>query len=463
MKRALKILGIGLLILLAIPVVLYAAVALYNLRDDDLVPDAAKLLSIAPAPIPAGENGYFAWIGVVGPEIEPPDAWGKRWFEEALAADKQAAGTDGGAKLAIESEKRKDGLDSKLVPCSKPETCLTEVAARPEFARAALAKGSVTLARCDAAIAYPAYQEAWRPDFSAASSFPSYPALWRQLSATRFALAVTENRHDEALKQLGMEMAFHTRQMQGAVTLIEKLVALGYLRNDYLLLNHYLLRHPEAARLRAEDIAVLLAPLPPDAGSMSTVMETEWLWGARLVSSLQADITSTLRRNALEESQAITLGGRIADTLAFPLFLPNATTNEFYRQRSPLFVVDSQSGPAYRQALADVKQQREQERKSSVYALRNPIGHILVLVGAADFGSYFLKRDDLLVLQAAVALQFELLRQDVTDANAVAQAITAAGLAHPYTGATPTWDAATRTLTYAALPERKNETLGISL
>lgn len=463
MKSVLKVLAIGLLVLLAIPVVLYAAVVLNNLRDDDLDPDAARLLAIAPAPIPSSDNGYFAWIGVVGPEAEPPDAWGKRWFEEALAADKMAAGTDGGAKLAIEGEKRKDGLDSKLVPCNKPEACLAEVAARPEFARTALAKGSVTLARCDAAIAFPVYQEAWRPDFSAASSFPAYPALWRQLSATRFALAVTENRHDEALKQLGMEMAFHTRQMQGAVTLIEKLVALGYLRNDYLLLNRYLLRHPEAARLRTEDIAGLLVPLPPGAGNMRTVMETEWLLGARLFSFLQADITSILRRNSPAESHTSPLGGWIADTLAFPLFLPNATTNEFYRQYSPLFAVDSQSGTAYRQALADVKQQREQVSRSSVFALRNPIGHILVLVGAPGFDTYFLKRDDLLVLRAAVALQFDLLRKDVTDANNVAQAITAAGLVHPYTGTTPTWDAAARTLSYPALPERKNEPLAISL
>jgi hypothetical protein len=463
MKSVLKVIGVGVLLLIAIPVVVYAAVVLCNLRDDELDPGAAKLLAIAPTPIPAGENGYFAWIGVVGPETEPPDAWGMRWFEEALAADKKATETDGGAILAIESEKRKDGVDAKLVPCNRPETCLAEVAARPELARAALVKGNVTLARRDAAIALPAYQEAWRPDFSAASSMPAYPVLWRQLSATRFALAVTENRHDEALKQLGKEMAFHTRQMQGAVTLIEKLVALGYLRNDYLLLNHYLLRHPEAAGLRAEDIAALLAPLPPDAGNMRTVMETEWLMGARLFSFLQADITSILRRNPPEESHTSPLGRWIADTLAFPLFLPNATTNEFYRQRSPLIAVDSQSGPAYRQALADVSRQRELEAKSSVFAMRNPVGHILVLVGAADFSSYFLRRDDLLVLRAAISIQFDLLRQNVTDSNAVTQAITAAGLAHPFTGTTPTWDAAARTLTYPALRERKNQPLAINL
>lgn len=463
MKSVLKVLGIGLLSLIAIPVVLYIAVVLYNLRDDDLEPDAAKLLASAPAPIPAAENAYFAWIGVGGPAAEPPDVWGKRWFEEALAADKKAAGVVKGAKLAIESERRKDGLDAKLVPCNKPATCLAEVAARPEFARTALAKGAVTLARCDAAIAFPAYQEAWRPDFSAASSFPAPPPFWRQLSAARFALAVAENRHDEALKQLGKEMAFHTRQMRGAVALVEKLVALGYLRNDYWLLNQYLLRHPEAARQHAEEIAVLLAPLPPEAGNMRAAMETEWLMGARLFLSLQADITSTLMGNASKKSQANALGGWLADTLAFPLFLPNATTNEFHRLYSPLFAVDSQSGPAYRQALADVKQQRKSVSKSSVIALRNPIGHILVLVGVPDFDSYFLRRDDLLVLHATVALQLDLLRRDVTEANAIAQAITAAGLTHPFTGTAPMWDAAARTLTYPALPERKNEPLMIGL
>lgn len=463
MKSALKVIGIGLLALAAIPVVLYLALVLSNLRDDDLDPGAAKLLARVPDQIPIAENGYFAWVGVGGPATVPPEAWGKRWVEESLAADKKAAGFGTSTPLAIESERRKCELDAKLLPCNKPETCFAEVAAKPEFARATLAKGAVTLARCDVAIGRPAYQEPWRPDFSVGSYFPVSPVFWRQLSATRFALAVTEKRHDEALNQLGKEMAFHTRQMRGAVSLVEKLLATAYLRNDYLLLNQYLLLYPEAAKQRAEEISRMLAPLPPEAVDLSAAMETEWLQVARLFPAVQSDITAAMWGSSTEERQGSTLGDRIWNAIASPLFLPTATTNELHRLRRPLFVVDSQSGSAYRQALADVKQQQRSLSEHYGFSLRNPIGHVLVLVGASDMTGYFARRDDLLAVHEVVALQLHLLRQGVSETNAVGRAIAAAGLVHPFTGAAPAWDAASRTLIYPTLPERKNEPLAISL
>lgn len=461
MNKALKIIGIGFMILLAIPVVLYIVVVLNNLRDDDLDPEAAKLLASAPPQISAEENGYFAWVGVVGPEAESPHAWGKRWFAEVLAADKKSNGVEQDAALAIERERRRDTLTSELVPCNKSETCLEEVAAQRDFARAALAKGRVTLERCDLAIAYPAYQEAWRPDFSLTSAPISYPAYWRQLSATRFALAVAEARHDEALDQLGREMAFHTRQMQGAFTLIEKLVALTYLRNDYQLLNRYLLRYPAAARPRAVRIAVLLAPLPPDAASLQRTMEAEWRFAARLSISIRDRITSTLSRDSFDDSQEGSLGRRLVDRLAFPLFLPTATANELYHQRRPLFSIDSRTGAAYRLALAELKQQRLLRSERSNMALRNPIGHLVVVADAPSFDSYFMRRDDLLVLRSAVLLQLDLLRQGESDEAAITRTIAAIDLIHPFTGATPTWDGRAHTLTYPASPERRNEPLVI--
>jgi hypothetical protein len=464
MKKVLKALGIGLLVLIAIPVVLYVFFVLYNLRDDDLDPEAAKLLAATPAQISAAENGYFAWMGVGGPETQPPHAWGKRWFEEVLAADKKPPGVDQQITLAIDSERRKDDLNAKLVPCDKPEVCLEEVAARPDFARTALARGRVTLERCNAAIAFPAYQEAWRPDFSLASTFSSYPYLWRQLSATRFALAVAEERHDEALEQLGRGMAFHTRQMQGAVTLIEKLVALAYLRNDYLLLNQYLLRQPSAARQRVERIAVLLAPLPQDAASLQTVMETEWRLSARFLFNLKEQIGSAFSQRTLDGDQVPSLGGRAGDELGAPLYLPKASANELYRARKAVLIRDSLPDEAYRQSIAASRRHDEDMESSGIrLALRNPVGHILVQVGAPNFDSYFLKRDDLLVLRAAAAFQLDLMRQGVTDADAIAQTIPAAGLTHPFTGAAPTWDGAARTLTYSALRERRNDALVIKL
>lgn len=456
MKKALKILGKGLLILAALPVVFAIFLALYNLRDDALDPEVEKLLAAAPPQIPAAENGYFAWVGIVGPEDQPPHAWGSRWYQEALAADKKPLGQ--GGELAIDAEKRKDGLRTEDFACAKIESCLEAVAARPDEARAALEKGRVALERGDAAVAFPAYQEAWRPDFSVASPIPAYANFFRHLSATRFALAVAEGRHDEALERLGQEMAFHTRQMQGAVTLIEKMVAMANLRANTQLLNQYILRQPDAARQRADRIASLLAPLPSDVTRMQAVILNELRSGARLFLSLKnSKDVSTIYGSEGDSGVTQWLG----TSLGLALYLPHASANEHMRLHSQLLAADGLTDAAYRQALADSRRQMEVAAQDT-YTLRNPIGHILVNIGIPSYGSYFLRRDDLVAQRAMVAFQLDLLRKNVSDAEAIAQALPAAGLIHPYTGAAPVWDKANRTLSYAALPERTDKALTIT-
>jgi hypothetical protein len=452
MKKILRILGKGLLILAAVLVVFGIFLVLYNLRDDSLDPEVEKLLAAAPPQIPAAENGYFAWVGVVGPEDQSPHAWGSRWYQAALVADKMPAGKVGqpAGEFAIDTGKRKDGLRAEDFACNKIDSCLEAVAARPDEARAILAKGHVALARGDVAVAFPRYQEAWRPDFSVASYLPSYANSFRQLSATRFALAVAENRDDEALTRLGREMAFHTRQMQGAVTLIEKLVAMASLRADTELLSQYIARKPDAARQRADRLASLLAPLPTDATRMQAVILTELRMVARLFLSMVKRPDLSLFDAAEGASGIKQFLGR---ALWLNLYLPNASANEHVRLYNRLLAADGLSDDAYRRALADSRQQTEAAAQN-VYVLRNPLGHILVSIAIPNYGSYFLRRDDLVAQRAMAAFQLDLLRKNVTDADAIAQALPAAGLIHPHTGAAPVWDKTTRTLGYAPLPER---------
>jgi hypothetical protein len=443
MNKALRILGKGLLLFMAIPVVFYLVLLLCNLRDDPIDPELAKLMTTAPPQIPAAENGYFAWIGALGPENQTPEAWGQRWFQEALAMDKTRNSFDGSApELAINAEKREDGLRAEDIACAKIETCLENVSAHPEQARSILDKGRITLARGDAALAFPAYQEAWRPDFTALSYFPNYHQ-WRHLSATRFALAVAEGHHDEALDRLGREMDFHIRQLQGAQSLIEYMVALACLRTDTGLLNQYMTRAPQAARQRAEHIAPLLAPLPENATRLKTILLTEARMQSRTLLFL-------MDRNKSSQSFS---GNWFSDTLLGPLWLPQATANASYDKYLRITALDDLTGSAYRQALADISQRADSEAKST-FVLRNPIGHILNNVAQANYAPYFLRRDDLIAQRAMVAFQLALLRQGVSDAEAIAQALPGAGLIHPYTGEKPVWDGANRTLSYAARAER---------
>lgn len=452
MRFFLRKIGTGLTVLVALPFIFAAFVALFNLYDDELDPEIEKLLVAEPVQISAKENAYFTWIGLLGPADQAPHAWGYRWYQEALQADKISLGSEYKA-MAIEAEKREDGLSKKDFACTEIKSCLGAVAKSPDDARALLEKGRIILERGDMALAMPAYQEAWRPDFSIASPFPSYANYYLQLSATRFALAVAEGRHDQALDYLGRQIAFHTRQMQGAATLIEKMVAMGSLQANINLLNQYILHAPDAARARADRLAVMLAPLPKDATRMRDVFETELRVSAALFLSLgKENIFSKPGEDEKYWNQWLNpLGKRF--------YLPRASANEHFRLHSQLLAADDLTGDAYRQALAEHYAKAEKE---SPYALRNPIGHILVVVGLANFKDYFLRRDDLLALHAAVAFQVELLRQNITDANAITQVMPA--LIHPYTGFAPFWDKANRTLIYAAHPERiKNATLEIQL
>ena len=69
MKAIFKFTLYGLLAIFGIAVVLGIVFVIQNLRDERLDPEVARLLEYSPPQIAAGENGYFAWIGIVGSGI----------------------------------------------------------------------------------------------------------------------------------------------------------------------------------------------------------------------------------------------------------------------------------------------------------------------------------------------------------------------------------------------------------
>lgn len=432
--------------------VLISLFTLINMWDEALDPALEKLLTTRPTQIPPEQNGYFAWVGVVGPSDQSPDIWGYRWYQEALLADKRSAGES--QPLDIDSEKPKRELVARDIPCDKIESCLESVIADPDKARVLIEKGRDVLERGDLAVSIPDYQEAWRPDFAIASPVPTYANLYRQLSATRFALGVAEGRHAEALTRLGQEMAFHIRQMRGASTLIEKLVATAHLRGNLLLLSQFIRHSPRTAGQEADRLAAMLAPLPADATQMRSVMEMELRTNTRLFLSLARQ-----QKPATEQSEAT---GPIpltqwqgASMKAF--YLPNASANELFKRYHSILASDTLSGDAYRQALASSRQEIEAATQNT-YVLYNPVGHILVNTATLDYGSYLLRRDDLVALHAMVNFQLDLLRKNIGDGEAIAQALSGASLVHPYTGEKPVWNKASRTLSHAAISIRSGTT-----
>ncbi len=413
-----------------------------NFIDDDLSPEIQSILKEQPPQIPAKENGYFTWIGVMAPENQAAQAWGERLFQEMLATDKTALESQKGAESLLLKEKRQETLKRDKIPCHQIETCLQNVAADPKAAEDALEKGRLTLERGDEASRFPAYQEAWRPDASFHSALFSFPSFWNPLAATRFALKVEKGEHDEALADLAREIAFHTRQMQGAHTLMETLIAQNNLLTRYQLLGQYLARHPQAAKARADKIAVLLAPFPTDAASLKPAMRSE----VRVISR------SLLH---LKTVPIDLYSDQLPEVLLRPFYLPKATINQFFQWQKVLMDANSQSGDEYRRQLAEYRKFLEDYNERIPLAVRNPVGHILNKIAMPDFGRYFLRRDNLLSMRTLVAFQLDLLKSGTSQPEAIAKAIEHAKLIHPYTGDKAKWNAEKRTVGYSDLPEGK--------
>ena len=128
MRRFFRISGILLLAVLAITATLAITLVLYNRTDDRLEPVVERLLAEFPDQIDADKNGFFAWIGVVGPDTVDPSEWGRRWFSEALAADRERVKPP----LPIEAEIENQPAVKDDAICRKMEGCLASVLGNPE-------------------------------------------------------------------------------------------------------------------------------------------------------------------------------------------------------------------------------------------------------------------------------------------------------------------------------------------
>lgn len=444
--KIIKILAWGAVTLVSLLIVLIVTVVLLNLWDDPLSPDIEELLAASPEQIQVENNGYFAWIGVIGPSSESPHAWGLRWYKEAIEADKSLSNQE--FELAIEKDKRQQALSVEDLICSQVETCLEAVASNPEEARSVLIKGREDIERGDEAINFPEYQEAWRPDASYYSRVPDNARVFRSLSAIRFALDVAEGHDDKALLRLDREMRFHVRQMKGSVSIIHKMTAISSFRTDLLLLNQYMLTKPKAARQRVDRLAAMLAPLPPDAIRMREVFENEPRIYIRFFLTMKGgDFGNKYFGYGSDKSE------NKGEYVWRFMYHPRMTANEYMRMNRAQFTIDELSGDNYRQALVKSQQQINAERDFLV--MRNTIGHILTNIALQDYSGYLMKRDDLVALYAMVGLQLDLIRDGVSDKKSIAYSISNAELRHPFTGNAPEWDSEFRTLSYSSLAAYK--------
>lgn len=430
--------------LLFLAVFLALCLVLSNWQDAAPEPALVSLLQrqvIEPA---REQNGYFAWVGVMGPADQEPLAWGQRWFLEARRLDVGAGPADTAAAHPMDRELRQGTDSAAQIPCaSQPGRCLELTRKDPAQARAILERGALTLARAEVALALDYYQEPrWAGMSLERFHYFRQPSQWSGLSGTRFALAVAEGRDREALAQLAREMDFYRRQLAGSVTLVSKMVALAWMERSYRFLNQYLRQAPDGARKHRALLLQMLAPLPEAAVDMRTVLETEFLM-------LRNGLMSLNPGRELQLPQ-----GQLLERLHF-FYLPQATVNSHFRQTQVLLALENSRGADYIHRAARLGQQHEAGLEPDWFLPRNLVGRILLQVGQPNWSGYFLRRDDLLVWRQVVALQLDMLESGLGVAEVVDQALLEGRLAHPFSGQSPDWNLKSRHLVYGARPERR--------
>lgn len=131
--------------LIALPVVLYLAVLLCNLKDDDLRPEVKRLIEEHPPQMAANENGYFAWIGIMGPADQPSHDWGYLWFQAVTDRERDMGVCGSFGNIPIQAEVRQERISESEFVCKEIESCLEEVTAAPEATRKLLEQHQTTL------------------------------------------------------------------------------------------------------------------------------------------------------------------------------------------------------------------------------------------------------------------------------------------------------------------------------
>ena len=445
-RRGLRILagvlGGGLALVVAAWLVVVAA----NWTDEAPDPELLRLSATVDGRLPDGPDAIYALAALSAPEGEDAQVRGRRWWERTLSDDARILA--GGAPMAVADPAAPGAASPPLALCGPGADCLAQVAADPAAARAALEAGAGLLQRYDALTRLP-YREPLRVLAPESAFAPAPPAHLLQLSSVRFAFAVQEGRHADALHHWLAERELLLKVAAGARQTFSLAWAIRRLQRQDLLLAAWISRHPEASRAHAARLLAASRPLssaalPMKAALESEALDTQWLMRRAWV-AYAGDLHETLAR-----------------VLVRPLMLPQASANVLAGRIWAWRALDQLPGEAYRQAVMQARAQDDALVARSPLRLRNPLGTVLVQVALLPRHAFFASRDAVVAADAQRRIALGLLVAGPVDAAAVASALQGAGTAaeHRFTGQRLAWDPARRVLAWPgpadprdALPE----------
>jgi hypothetical protein len=405
------------LVILAVAVLALAFALVVNLRDEPLLAEAAEFMKAPAAAVPKEQNAYYYVVGFEAPLNEDPHKAGLAWLDALDAAQQKLLA---GADAPWPPQPR--GL-AKIEAYCIPEkaSCIRWLKETTE-GRPALADNAPAVARYRRVLAYPAYAEATDPRLY---SYP-LPRYLAFANAQRFLLLDIAQRLergeiDEALATLRDEIAFDRRMLAGSRTLLHKMVAAGQLQRAALFASDALATYRKEIGPRAATLAEALKPLTADERALTPPLRSELVMGA----------------TSLEPARwrAEDMGLGIDTRILRPFYQHRATVNLIYRLTQAWSAVDN--APASELGVAMIRAKEAEPQFSPRRAVYNPVGKVLFFNNLPQLTGSFERMHDTDALVRLVALQADIVAQDVKPDDVPAFS---KRMLNPYTGKPFAWD-----------------------
>lgn len=451
-RKTFKILGWSLGAIVS----LYLVLLIINLHDEDLLPEARKIMETRGFTVKPEENAFFAIAGFEAPQGQDPHAFGRKrvafWESEERKPYRERrfderplyGGDPRSPKVPIEKLNKLCDWDKAV--------CLEPMAQSRDIIAGYLAENVEWIERYQSLLRLPRFEE--HQLASAQSPIPSYhsPLHISRLRKAHCAVLVQDGKVGECLNLLDQDIGFARRMLSGARTLIGKMVAANALRRDYSVLSEIVTARPDAARQAAPLLEKLLTPLTPDEMDMTKPFQGELNWWSNEISDLRSEATlMQIYTGSMLEPET---WEKALNSLVKPFVQVNASINHQYRwftlmsELSKLPASQSQA----KAAAYDSKRKDLEPDMSFPAILYNPIGKILQAIAIPAFDDFSLRLHDLDGQQRLLRLQWRIVKEQVP-LDKVAEFVQAAGAQFhdPYTGQPMTWDAQGRTLSFRGM------------
>jgi hypothetical protein len=424
-------------------------VALINLHDEDLTPEAKKLAQFHPAPVPDHQNAFLALAGFDAPEGSDPIVVGAKIVSDHREAARRdptgVARADATANVSStepgDGRLRFLGDRSTLCdPIGKP--CLQSLGNDAERLRTLLSANAELIRRYLALQKLPAFANTSLPD----PLQPMPAGGWgdaRRLLVTQAALDAQSGQADRALEFLAADMALWRRVLASGSGMIEEMIAVRMLASDVALLSELIaLPSFDAARYQAA-LRTLLAPLTPDERNAAPMLDREYAMSSKMLSEIHSQSMRSEDNSWLDSVWA-----RL-------LFKKNASLNEFAGFFTELGNLARQPPTEYAGLRDKLLNGQATLSEPGVTWAYNPVGKLLARIAVPPYPEYIARVFDLAAYVQLVRAQLEV-RLASLDSDKVPTFLAGASAStlNPYDNKPFAWDSGSRSLTFVPMNPR---------